>query len=207
MTFRTADQIRTAKVTAMGDDLGTIHHELSQELVWLNSKWQEYLDLFAHSQSRVDQLTDAAPFFFGMIQQVLFNDVLLHLARLTDPPSTGGRQNLTLQRLPPLVKASLRRRAERRLRAVIKNTEFARDRRNRVIAHSDLPTLRKQHPKRLAHASRRRVRQALEGMATLMNEVERHYERSEVFYQSPGQPGGAQTLVWKLQGSRLLPRK
>lgn len=207
MTFRTANQIRRAKIVAMGRELGEIHHELSQQLMWLNSKWQEYRALFAHSASRVEQLNGAAPFFFGMIQQVLFNDVLLHLARLTDPSTTAGRHNLTFQRLPALVHPSLRRKVERHLRAVLKKTEFARDRRNRAIAHCDLPTLRRMHPKRLAHASRRRVGQALESMAVLMNAIEAHYEGSEVFYDSPGEPGGAQTLVWKLQGSRLLPRK
>ncbi len=207
MTFLAANQIRSRKIAAMGTDLGTIHHELSQQLMWLHSKWQEYRALFAHSAARVEQLNRTAPFFFGMIQQVLFNDVLLHLARLTDPPRTGSRENLTFQRLPALVDASLRRQVDRRLRAVLKKTEFARDRRNRVIAHCDLPTLRNLHPRRLAHASRRRVGNALDSMADLMNHIESHYEHSEVFYKAPGEPGGAQTLMWKLQGSRLVPRR
>jgi hypothetical protein len=190
----------------MGSELGQLHHELSQQLMWLHSKWAEYRALYGHSAETVQRLNAAAPFFFGILQRILFDDVMLHLARLTDPPTSFGRENLTFQRLPPLVDQRIRRKVERGVKRVLKATEFARDRRNRTIAHCDLPTLRNLHPKRLAHASRLRVGRALAEMARLMNDVESHYEGSEVMYRGISEPGGAQTLLWKLQGERLVRR-
>lgn len=187
----------------MGSDLGQIHHELSQQLRWLHTKWQEYRALYGHSAERVQQLNGAAPLFFGILQRIMFDDVLLHLARLTDRATMGGRQNLSFVRLPPLVDSKIQRKVERGVDRVLKAAEFARDRRNRTIAHCDLPTLRNVHPKRLAHASRRRVDRVLDAMAAVMNEIEGHYEKSEVLYRSPSEPGGSQALLWRLQGSRL----
>ena len=47
-----------------------------------------YVELFG-KPSRIDLLNRASSPFFGMVQRVLWRDVLLHLARLTDPAKTG----------------------------------------------------------------------------------------------------------------------
>jgi hypothetical protein len=59
-------------------------------------KWEEFVVLFGTKPSRVDLVNRAAGGFFRLVQDTFFADVLLHLCRLTDPASTGGKDNLTI---------------------------------------------------------------------------------------------------------------
>ena len=72
--------------------------ELWNDIAWLHRRWDAYKKLF-RSQERVKLLNQTAPDFFHLIQKVLADDVLLAVARLLDPASTGNKPNLTLARL------------------------------------------------------------------------------------------------------------
>jgi hypothetical protein len=63
----------------------------------------EYRKLYGESAERVAFLNETAGFFFRVVQDVLWDDILLHIARLTDPPKQGVYENLTLLRLPSLI--------------------------------------------------------------------------------------------------------
>jgi len=47
----------------MGEEVGRVFYFLSNELIWLNFKWNEYETLYS-KQSRVNILNKSAPFFF-----------------------------------------------------------------------------------------------------------------------------------------------
>jgi hypothetical protein len=68
----------------MGADLGTVYNALWNDAVWLHAKWNLYRQLYAHSPERVALLAKVAGHFFGVIQDAVFEDVLLNLARLND---------------------------------------------------------------------------------------------------------------------------
>jgi hypothetical protein len=199
-----ATAIRARKIERMGPELGRFHYELWNELAWLFIKWKHYRHLYATSDATVAILNAAAPSFFYFLNTILFEDVLLHMARLTDPPEQGlERTNLTLQRLPALVSddpalvpdAGLRARAENLLRVVLARTEFARVWRNRRIAHRDLRTYRRQHPTPLPGASRQNVEDALEAMRDLMNTLEYAFENSTTAFEAYIGSGGADWLT------------
>jgi hypothetical protein len=201
----TAEQVRAAKVAAMGNELGELCYDLYREVAWLHVKWQEYRELFGTSRERIELLNRAAPAFFNFLQAVLFEDVLLHITRLTDPPqSRKDKDNLTLRRLSALLPApGLKLRVDQLLDQAKQKSEFARDRRNRWIAHRDLLTVRNQSPQPLAKASREAVEQALGAIRDVMNEVESHYENRRVAYEQSIEPlGGAAALVARLDRSR-----
>jgi hypothetical protein len=74
-------------------------------------KWAESVELFGSKPTRTELLNQAAPAFFHMIQIVLWEDTLLHIARVTDVATSGGKNqkaNLTIQNLPGLVAKSAR---------------------------------------------------------------------------------------------------
>lgn len=96
---KTAEQVRNEHLQVLGPTLGPLYHALYNEVTWLHAKWKQYRLLFAESQERVDLLNDVAGFFFLLIQDVLWEDIILHIARLTDPPQSVGKDNLTLLRL------------------------------------------------------------------------------------------------------------
>lgn len=105
---RTAEEVDARLVAAMGKRLGTIYYRLWNECAWLHWKWREYETLYGTNSSRIELLNHAAPGFFRIVQDTLWEDVLLHIARLTDPPKVASRETLTLRALPPLVDAAVR---------------------------------------------------------------------------------------------------
>ena len=105
---KTEDQYEAEHIQRMGQPLGVVFNELYSELVWLYVKWAEFVDLFGTDPERVDLLNRAAPNFFGIIQEVLFEHITLHVARLTDRVKSLGKENLTVQELPILVQPEMR---------------------------------------------------------------------------------------------------
>jgi len=94
----TAEQARARSVQVMGQELGETYEALGQEIVWLHSKWAEYAALYGTKESRVALLNKAAPRFARLIQDTLWEDIVLHIARLTDPPKSASKHNLTTHR-------------------------------------------------------------------------------------------------------------
>ena len=196
----TRDQVRNRYIQAMGSMLGPLYFELSNQVAWLHLKWQQYLALFAKDPGRVDLLNRAAPLFFWILQKTLLDDVLLHLARLTDPPRSAGRDTLTIRRLPGLVEdAGDKVVVQELLELTLERCQFAREWRNRRLAHIDLLTLRKQHPEPLPDASRRDVENALQATRNLLNWFEGHYRDGEVIYGVLREPGDADSLIYHLK--------
>jgi hypothetical protein len=200
------EEVRNQYVRVMGKKLGQLYDELRNELVWLHDKWREYRKLFGTSKERIDLLNKVAPFFFGYLQHTLFDDILLHLARLTDPPETGSgknrQENLTMRRLPQLIAdTTFKSKVEKLLNQVEQKCDFARKWRHKRLAHADLLT--KRAPKLLPPRSRQMVEDALKAMRDLMNEIAKYYHLAPVAYESgSGGLGGADSLVFYLEKAK-----
>jgi hypothetical protein len=133
-----ADEARQSYIAAMGSELGPLCFELWNECVLLHWKWEEYVTLFGTSPGRINLLNDSAGAFFRIVQDSLWEDILLHISRLTDPPRSSGKDNLTLQRLARLVEDQLQPPLRTLLTTCSAACAFARDWRMRRIAHRDL---------------------------------------------------------------------
>jgi hypothetical protein len=180
----TADEIKSLNCEKMGADLGELYSALWQELAQCWHYWELYVELFGSRESRVALLNDAAPSFFSAIQDVFWERTLLHLARLTDPATSMGRED----RKNLSVKGMLRLIDDDKLRANVsdlideadKKTEFARDWRNRLLAHRDLDVALNRSARPLTVGSRASVKEALHALDAVLNEVETHYLDSVV---------------------------
>src|SRR4051794_4573013 len=102
MTSSEADDYKASFVTAMGELLGEQVHALWLEVTWLYIKWAEFVEIFG-DRERISLLNKAAPSFFVIIEQAFWQDILLNLTRLTDPPRSAGKENLTIVNLPNLI--------------------------------------------------------------------------------------------------------
>ena len=78
----------------MGWELGELYAALWREVAGIHSKWAEYVVLYGTKESRVDLLNRAAPRFARLIQDTLWENTVLHIARLTDPPKSMGTQSV-----------------------------------------------------------------------------------------------------------------
>jgi hypothetical protein len=124
--------------------------------------------------------------FFRIVHDTLLEDILLNLTRLTDSPSFGEgknqRRRLTLRSLPTRISEdSIRAEIEELVNAAISATAFARDWRNRRIAHRDLTLALNINAKPLAPASRERISDALAGVCRPVERLSELYlTQSEV---------------------------
>lgn len=125
-------------IEKMGSERGKQFYALWTEMIWLHMKWGEYVDLFGAGPNRLELLNETAPVFFWMVENVLWEDLLLHISRLTDPPETCGKLNLTIQNLPRFIDASMKEALDKLIAMALEKTAFARDWRNRRLAHLDL---------------------------------------------------------------------
>jgi hypothetical protein len=86
MNDRTAEEAEKRHTEKMGEALGTQFYALWKEVVWLHWNWAESVELFGSKPTRIELLNRAAPAFFRMTQ-----DALWELTRSTPtPPNSRG---------------------------------------------------------------------------------------------------------------------
>lgn len=197
MTTRTAEEAKTNYVEKMGEALGTQFTALWLEVDFLSATWGEYVELFTEPK-QVEALNQTAPALFHIIRHALWEQMLLHIARLTDPPTSGkSKENLTILNLPGLVEDLGKKAKLDELVSTAKSkTEFCRDWRNRHIAHRDLDLLMNGSAEPLKTASGVQVREGLDAIEGVLNEVHLHYMGgSLIFSRNVGGAGNALSLL------------
>lgn len=198
---RTPDESKHANVVAMGEELGLLYSALWQQVAGLHHKWEQYVVLFGTKESRVHLLNASAGQFFRVVQDTLWDDTLLHIARLTDSPKSVGKSNLSVRRLPDLIDDEPTKLAvTARIDEALEASEFCRDWRNRHIAHRDLELALKRGPNPLKPGSREKVRKAMEALETVLNTVSKHYLESTTSFNLGSTAGGALSLLYLLDG-------
>jgi len=209
VTEHTTEEAKKRNIEKMGEPLGTQFSALWQQLSILYFYWAEYNELFGTKPSRIELMNKAAPSFFHMLQEELWESRLLHIARITDASATGGKANLTIRNLPDLIAdATVKANVAALVEVAIKATDFCRDWRNRHIGHTDLKLAIGEPATPLADASRKQVKDALKAIADVMNAVELHYFESQTGYDLAARHNGAVALLYvlndgvKAQGER-----
>jgi hypothetical protein len=204
----TPDEAKAKHILVMGEELGSIYDALWQQVTWLHRKWSEYVVLFGTKESRVALLNEAAPSFSRIAQDSLWEDVLLHVARLTDPPKSAGKANLSLQTLAPLIsQAETKAVVEARMAEALAASEFCRDWRNRHIAHRDLLLALERGAEPLKPASRTKVADALNALAAVLNAVSAHYYAGGTTrFDFGAEHDGAMSLLYVLDSGRHAER-
>jgi hypothetical protein len=170
----TAEQVRSRHIREMGDELGSVFNLLQNDVTWLHARWKQYRQLYARSPERVDFLNKVAGHFFGVLQNTLYEDVLLNLARLTDPPRSGpGQENLSLRKLPLLIAdPALRSEVEALVKSALKASEGARTWRNKHIAHRDLALALASSSDPPGAPSRAEIAAALDAIRAVLDRLE-----------------------------------
>lgn len=199
MADLTPEESKQKCINDMGQKLGSIYHALNDELAWLNIKWGEYVELFGTKPSRIELINNAAGVFFRIVQDTLWVDTLLHIARLTDAPKSVGKDNLTIRRLTEYINdEEFKNKIVELVNIAVKKAKFCKDWRNRHIAHIDLKLALKDNAKNLKSASRKKVKEVLKSISDVLNAISEHYSNSSTLFESIGIVSGAQSLLYVL---------
>jgi hypothetical protein len=160
---------------------------LTADVVWLHGRWIIYRQLFGTNKERVDLLNEAAGTVTWILQHLLLHDVQISLSKIGDPAGSGSRKNLTLRRLQITLRdtgeSELSEKMEPLLAAFEASCEKVRHRRNKWIAHNDLPTKIAARSEPLSGPSREEIELSLSALRDVMNCVELKFKDSQTAYE------------------------
>ena len=169
-TSRGSNQIvREQYQQLLGRQFGGVFYELHAAWVLALARYDEFNRLFG-SPRHVEHLNAIGGGFFGDVQYIFWDDLILRLCRLTD--RVGKRKKrLTVQIVPRLCGASLKAEIQECVERAVEATSFARDHRNRRIAHEDYDLVLGQDPKRLRTATLKKAKISLDCIHAVLDTV------------------------------------
>jgi hypothetical protein len=182
------------------------HRFLKIQLVTLHSRWQDYKNLFGHSQERVDLLNQCAGGFFHSIQFAMLQQIELCMVRLLDQAKQGkSNKNMTFQRLVHLTEAvyqeshviHLRQMLERAIECSSRLTK----RRNKVVAHLDVESIQNEDQVILEWPRIEEVDASLKALVDLANAFEQMSGLPIMCYELADPWAGSEAVVTHLTNS------
>jgi len=183
----------------MGDELGSAYAALWSDVSLLFRDWDEFIELFTASDT-TKLLNDVAPVFFRAVQINFFEITVLRIARLTDPPQSAGKSNLTVQQLPKLISdEDLSEQVLLLVENAKRSAQFCRDRRNRTLAHRDLDLAIDKNAKAVEDATIEKVRAAINALADILNALSDHYLNERTVFNFTTSKGAAASLIAALR--------
>ena len=158
-----------------GTEFGAAFYSLQNDWTWGLMRINEFRELFGRAEDveLLNAITGGG--LTWDIQSIFWDDLVLRVCRLTDPPSSGGKQNLSVTRLPEFCedkKPALCDEVRRCVDTAVEKAKFARDRRNRLISHTDWArAMAPSDP--LAPATLKQIASALDAVHAVLNAVSR----------------------------------
>ncbi len=166
---QTAEEVKQEYIEKLGTEFGTYFDRLRNEVIFLHLKWSEFEELYAKKE-RVELMNSIASNFFFYLQNLLLDDVILGITRLTeDKKDRSGNERFTLHELVDFTNPPLKGEVSKLIKKIRTEAGFCYDRRNRKIAHFDRSLTFEKHAEPLEIASRNKINKVLDCIAEVMN--------------------------------------
>ena len=186
-------------VDNMDKDLKEVYDPICQEILHVCIRWGEYNTLYDAGNDHIEVINKTAPHFFGMVQTGFQENIVLHIARLVDPPCMGKNKNLSIKLFPELIQNG-------KLREELKELICLADRaacpckvwRKKWYAHRDKVVALdpKANPLPISSNLRRSIDDSIKAIWEILGKIRAHYcneQRSELRYIPD--PRGARGLL------------
>jgi hypothetical protein len=176
--------------------------------VLLRSQWEHFRILFEGSDLKRELLQTTAPTFFGDLNRLLIEHVVLHICRLTDNAETMGRENLTVKFLIEHSDFSAAQNTLDKLNRISAKIDAFRKKilpaRHRFISHLDLEAVRLDQP--LGAASDAEWKQFWLDLQDFLELMFRHHidPNSHFYLNSMGNISDADSLLTALRNAKLF---
>ena len=190
MSIESADEVKARYIRLMGP-AGEMFAELMQDAARLHQKWNEFMALFAASEGQIAVLNKAAPGFFYLVQDAWWDNIILHIFRVTD----GNKQALSLPNLKKVLNVVIRDGFDQKLQIALAASKFARDLRHADIGHRNRDVALRIKP--VPPSSRAQVAEAIGAIDDALHFVDNYYTgRSPTFYDHLDILGGSEAILW-----------
>lgn len=186
---QTSEEILREHLEKLGYEFGKLFNKIRNEVIFLHFKWSEFEELYS-KKDRVTLMNDISPTFYFYLQNLLLDDVILGITRLTEPKSDRQKNvRLTLWAFTQFTNPPLKGEIGKLLKRIKEESAFCYDSRNRRIAHFDKDLALSELAEPLEIVSRNKINLVLDSIGELLNLIERSYMGSTTYYRSGSQSG------------------
>ena len=189
-----------SRESRMPTDLGDAHKRIGNELHYLYTKWSWFKRLFCTDDESVRLLMDCSEPFALVSRELMRDDIILGVCRITDRAQSCGRQNLTLDHLAGLIPSqeqALSAELQQLIEEVHSSCAVFRKHRNRRVSHADMKAALQLTNSLLPAIDIAQADEALKAIADVLNAIEDHYDSGEHEYECG-------ILNWKEAAEELL---
>ena len=177
------------------EDIREVFMWLCQDVASLQNKWSFYLGLFS-SQENAALLSNLAQSSFQIIEESLRDDMTMAICRLSDPPRSMGKDNLSLTAL--VQQCGEVDSVPELLKDFLDACEPVRQYRNKRVGHNDLNTTIKPRDNPLPGIGRGQIDRILQLASVILNTIYQRFVDGELYF-APFHIGGADTLIYWLK--------
>lgn len=189
--------------TKMPKELQVIFNELSYDVQLLHLRWKLFIQLFGTNYPRIELLNRTASLLFNQLEDILANDILIGICRITEKPKTFSHLNLVLDTLFDYLDSEdhhdlIKDLKERKI-IIDKNIIPFKSIRDKKIAHKDLNFTLHKKVVPIEEPSRMMFETALSDIRAFLNTVQTYFDKSETAYEHVQISRDGDDLIYALQ--------
>jgi hypothetical protein len=201
MANYTPQQVLENDMIVLGEDFGRLYNAIKNEYLRLKIKWDEYNRLYCVNQEQIDFLNKYAPFFFSQIQQLMINDIVLHINRINYSKGKTYKY-LTIQKLPDLISDEYHKKNIMELvQKSVDCSKYSDDRRNRYIAHRSLELFTDPNTRQIDAIKNSNIDKSIDCLWDIIIYIEHNYFKNGMINEIIAPFGGAETLLYKMKNA------
>jgi len=165
---------------------------LCQDLAALYEKWKFYIELFG-KQENTELMSDLAQSSFQIIEESIRSDLTMGICRLSDPPKSSGKTNLSIKTL--VNKCENIKNLKESFDEFNEACGPIRHLRNKKEGHNDLNTKIKPKDNPLPGIGRKQIDKILNEASKILNIIYKEYIGGELAFDVTLNRGGASDLL------------
>lgn len=155
-------------------ELRNLFEALNKEITGLHTIWELYVQFYGTSDENFEIMNASAPQFFAILQNLLFNELVMILNRLTEKATTFGKANASLEQLIDQLDveqdANLVSSLKERLLNIRDNYSAFRTWRDKMLSHNDFAIALQGESRDLPGITRKQVETAIREITEFINE-------------------------------------
>jgi hypothetical protein len=176
---------------------------IDNEVLNLHYCWNVFRNVFA-VEKNIELLNRFDNQFFGLVQNIYWDSILLHISRLTDKEYDRSKnRNLSLKTIYNDIKVELddstKNKLNNKINKITDLVKKIRFHRSKRLAHNDLKSIFNDNKFKYNGISRIDIEEILTLIREFMNIILSHNKKPEKFYNLFLKPIGGEILIYNLE--------